>query len=391
MSTTLLWTVLLSQLAASTMAFSFAGSTIGWQQQQQQQQRSQLSTTTTTTSLQMARGKKGKLGSVFTDLASPPSTTKSRSSKKAPKKKNSEASISPALTQWAEIQATDKNSGTVNVSKQTKQTSLDSRDDAAVYSTFDDDNNDDNDSDDNNKPTKGRRSKKQKQASPKQAADQARTQESQLLVVRLETILKAPKPVMADILSVLGQWMQLPTGNLRLLTAATSTSNYRLAWVGSDDAVTHIGTGLHKVPLARLQEVFLTLKGKARIQMQEVIRILGPFPNVLNTLQGSSQIVKTTDNNDNTDNTNDNNVVGWSITWDSMVDGTGKELLAGTQENKKTVNLQVYYCDPSVLVAVVPPASGTVRADPLEADGAHVLVFVRDETMDETLEALRVA
>ena len=73
-----------------------------------------------------------------------------------------------------------------------------------------------------------------------------------------------------------------------------SSSSYRLAWVGSDAAVCHVGTSLHKVPLARLQEVYLSLGGggsvgvnKNKWELIEVIRILGPFPNVRNTLRGN--------------------------------------------------------------------------------------------------------
>ena len=53
---------------------------------------------------------------------------------------------------------------------------------------------------------------------------------------------------------------------------------YRLAWVGSDAAICHVGTSLHKVPLARLQEMYLLL-GYGKWELLEVIRILGPFPN----------------------------------------------------------------------------------------------------------------
>jgi hypothetical protein len=85
--------------------------------------------------------------------------------------------------------------------------------------------------------------------------------------------------------------------------------------VGSEDAISHIGTGLHKVPLARLQEVFLSALGtttskksnknnnnKNRIELSEVIRLLGPFPNVKRTLQLTIQIQK----NNTKKNTNNN-------------------------------------------------------------------------------------
>ena len=87
----------------------------------------------------------------------------------------------------------------------------------------------------------------------------------------------------------------------RFFTSKASVSlDYTLAWVGSDDAICHVGTGLHKVPLARLQDIFLTV-GNVGVtnnawRMMEVIRILGPFPNVRNTLLGSvTDVSKGTD------------------------------------------------------------------------------------------------
>jgi hypothetical protein len=156
--------------------------------------------------------------------------------------------------------------------------------------------------------------------------------------------------------------------------------DYRLAWVGSDAAVSHTGTGLHKVALARLQEVFLSLTGRNRLQYTEVIRILGPFPNVKNTLQGSSSVLSTSAAADD-DASNEN----WKIVWDSMIDGTGKELLAGKAENTQTVLLNVCFCDERVLLATLP--GKTI----LDDNGKHVLLFIRELSMDDKLEALRVA
>jgi hypothetical protein len=168
------------------------------------------------------------------------------------------------------------------------------------------------------------------------------------------------------------------------------------------------------VPLARLQEVFLTLQPRNRIQLLEVIRILGPFPNVKNVLQGSheSTLINTPVE------ALDLPWQHWEITWNSMIDGMGKEILAGQSERVRKVSLQVAFCHPKVLVAVLPPpatatetmnaasalamgknqarsskklSSQPVRSDPLEDNGSHVLVFVRDEDMQDKLEKLRVA
>lgn len=163
--------------------------------------------------------------------------------------------------------------------------------------------------------------------------------------------------------------------------------DYRLAWAGSDAAVCAVGTGLHKVPLARLQEVFLTLPGRNRVQYTEVIRILGPFPNVKNTLQGSGSVATATTAANKNKNTNGRSAADWKIVWDSMIDGTGKELLAGKAENTQTVQLNVHYSDEQVIVATTLPGCHDVFQD----QGQHVLLFVRDDAMDEKLEALRVA
>ena len=78
------------------------------------------------------------------------------------------------------------------------------------------------------------------------------------------------------------------------------------------------------------------------------------------------------------------------IVMDSMVDGTGKEILAGTEENIRRVNLQVYFADERAIVAVVPPEDGSLRADPLQDNGSNVLVFIKEDELDEKLNSLRV-
>ena len=157
--------------------------------------------------------------------------------------------------------------------------------------------------------------------------------------------------------------------------------HYRLLWVGSDDAMSTLGTGLHKVPLARLQEVFLSLSvapakknkpvSKFRITGTEVIRILGPFPNVKNTLQGICSIEATTTGSQYREQ--------WNIVWESMIDGTGKELI-NTTSNQRVVPLSIVYGDAKVFIAATAPEMGA----------ESLFVFLRDEGMEEKLAALRV-
>lgn len=218
-----------------------------------------------------------------------------------------------------------------------------------------------------------------KQSARKQE-DEQRDAKVNAILDNLNTVLEETKNSLDDILNAIRPILSQQSGNLRLLTAGKQY-NYRLAWVGSDDALCHVGTGLHKVPLARMQEVFLSCQGKGRLEILEVISILGPFPNVRNTLQGDASNVKKIDDQ----------VTEWEIVMDSMIDGSGKEILAGTSDNIRRVKLQVHFADPSAILAVVPPESGSVREDPLEDNGAHALLFVREDDLDDKLDKMRVS
>jgi len=165
--------------------------------------------------------------------------------------------------------------------------------------------------------------------------------------------------------------------------------SYRLAWVGSDDAVCHVGTSLHKVPLARLQEIYLLL-GYNRWELLEVIRILGPFPNVRNTLKGDLKVKKLNSGVEREG-------VRMEIDYRSMIDGIGKEILAGEEDNVKNVNLDVWFANEKAIVCTVPNSSSgdgeeeSEGQDPLGGDGSKILFFVAEENVDEELEKLRAA
>lgn len=311
-------------------------------------------TTAPSTCALCARIKRGKLGQEIDVAAAAPVR---RSTKKTVKKAAGDASnISPALAAYLATQDDTKDSsGNVPpVAAEEKKT------------------------------PKKKASKKAKgvRQSALQVAEQANNEIIMKWTKDFNKLLKEGKPSLDDLLGRVRQVLDMPSGNLKQLSASANRQDFRLAWVGSDEAICHVGTGLHKVPLARLQEVFLSFKGQNRVEVQEVIRILGPFPNVKNTLQGPSTFSRQEDS-----------VVEWRVTWDSMLDGTGKEIMAGKQENIRQVDLQVYFCSPSVVVAVVPPDSdaATRRADPLEDNGKHVLVFVKEDNLQEELDKLRVA
>lgn len=237
-----------------------------------------------------------------------------------------------------------------------------------------------------NKKGKIKSSDRRAKQSIRKEQDEERTAKIEAAIKTLEETFEENGNLEGIIAAVRGL-VQLGDGNsvgLKSLLNSKARSDYRLAWVGGDDAICHLGTGLHKVPLARLQEVFLTFMGRNRIEVSEVIRILGPFPNVRNILQGSTKVGAA----------KGSEVESMNIVMDSMVDGTGKEILAGTEDNIRRVNFQIYFSDEKAIVAVVPPdntSDSPVRSDPLEDYGAHVLVFIREDELDDKLDELRVS
>ena len=168
-----------------------------------------------------------------------------------------------------------------------------------------------------------------------------------------------------------------PNTGLKGLTSGQKLRDYRMVWAGSDDAICHLGTGLHNVPLARLEEVFLTL-GKKRIEVKEVIRILGPFPNVRNTLKGDVTLPKSGGTSGAASK--------MKVEYDSMIDGTGKQILAGSEQNKKALDLDVLFADENAIVCAVPSEEGGVGEQ-----GSKVLFFAAEDSMNVKLEMLRVA
>ena len=221
--------------------------------------------------------------------------------------------------------------------------------------------------------------------------------------------------------------------SLKQLFTSKQSYDYNLAWVGSDDAICHLGTGLHKVPLARLQDIFLTLSGsnssgagatemnipkgllkgggkkknKNFITVMEVIRILGPFPNVRNTLQG--RVIMNESNSRKSMSMMSSTVSGSSyssgggrntvqIVYDSMMDGLGKEIKAGNDDDVRMLDLNIVFANENAIVGIVPTAMDDGMDDDTSyvtksfgKNGENVLLFLREDDIDSTLEGLRAA
>lgn len=131
--------------------------------------------------------------------------------------------------------------------------------------------------------------------------------------------------------------------------------DFRLVWVRSDDALAQIGTGLHRVPLARMEELFVTLDDT--ITLTEVIRVIGPFPNVKNQLFGDYSLKK----------------LKMNVSYKTGVDGTGKEL-----KGARDVSFRLVHASNDLFV--------------LEASNGkdQWLVFEREIDINDALKRLRV-
>ena len=138
----------------------------------------------------------------------------------------------------------------------------------------------------------------------------------------------------------------------------TPDGDYRLVWAKSDEAVSEIGTGLHRVPLARLEEIFLTFERRKEVALTEIVRIIGPFPNVKNALFGDFSLKK----NDLT------------ISYKRGVDGTGKSL----DGKARNVSFEVVHSSDRCLVLVPSNKRG------------EWLVFEKEPDLVGALERLRV-
>lgn len=335
-------------------------------------------------------------------------TKRSNPSKKS-KSDNVDVSISPLLAEWA-TSSTD----TEDVASTISSSSMSSPA-ATVFVPF----TGEDDASDISTTSKKNRKKSEKEAKRSAREEENAMQSAQIdaILGSIEDLLETTNCDVPQLVSYIKNLVdvgnssvnQVLTPNLKSLVSARPSSkkraiksfsgedeedswkqpSFRLAWVGSDNAICHIGTSLHKVPLARLQEIYLLL-GYNRWELLEVIRILGPFPNVRNTLRGDIKLEKkrTIDNREG---------VRLTIAYNSMVDGTGKEILAGKEDNVKYVNLDIWFASEKAIVCTVPAENdegdgNEVNGDPLaNGNGESILLFVAEENLDEQLEKLRAA
>jgi len=142
--------------------------------------------------------------------------------------------------------------------------------------------------------------------------------------------------------------------------------DWRLVWARSDAGLGQLGTGLWRVPLARLEDIFISLYRKSKkenyVRLTEIIRVLGPFPNVKNSLHGdfASQ--------------NDDSL---TLNYRSGTDGTGKPLTG----KARSVDFDIIHSSSRLLV---------LRCIGLSTNEEEWLVFEPETDLVGALQRLRV-
>jgi len=345
-------------------------------------------------------GKRVSVGGVTTS-----SKGKKNKNKKAKKKQVDPTAVSSSLSAWAATLKDDNEATTERApTSSVTVTSSNSNDASAAFQPFKELTTT------NNKKSakKGSRRERSKQ---KEASDGLKQAKIDSALENIIELVQNNNLSIQDLLAQITALTQLSAPNtLKSILNQTPLKDYTLAWVGSDEAICHLGTGLHNVPLARLQDIFLTIgrdgSGESNtVRLMEVISILGPFPNVRNTLEGKIIDLKSTEDatpGDGMPLRNDR----VQICYETMFDGLGKEITAGTKDNLRFADLDIVFADDRVLVCVVPTKSISSSSNSnsnsknigVAEDGArfgekgqNVLLFLKEEDLELKLEELRVA
>lgn len=125
--------------------------------------------------------------------------------------------------------------------------------------------------------------------------------------------------------------------------------DWKLAFVDSAEAIHEVGSGLGKLPGSSILDLFASFDASGAVKVQEVVRVVGPFPNVRNELSGTWEYSEKAAGFEG-DSVSEPRL---RCTYNEMVDGRNKRTTAATGFKVKTVELDVQYVDRDVLVVFV--------------------------------------
>ena len=131
--------------------------------------------------------------------------------------------------------------------------------------------------------------------------------------------------------------------------APTLKGDWKLVFVDSAEAIHQVGSGLGKLPGSSIEDLFATFDVKGTVKIQEVVRVVGPFPTVRNELSGTWEY------KDKSAGFTGDSITEpvLECTYTEMVDGRNKKTTLETGFKQKSVQLDVQYADPDVLIAFI--------------------------------------
>eukprot|EP00617_Octactis_speculum_P021279 CAMPEP_0185745138 /NCGR_PEP_ID=MMETSP1174-20130828/3412_1 /TAXON_ID=35687 /ORGANISM="Dictyocha speculum, Strain CCMP1381" /LENGTH=217 /DNA_ID=CAMNT_0028418949 /DNA_START=93 /DNA_END=746 /DNA_ORIENTATION=- len=144
--------------------------------------------------------------------------------------------------------------------------------------------------------------------------------------------------------------------------------DWKLLFASSDEAIETVGTGLQKMPLTRLMDIFVSLSRPSSLETSEILRVLGPFPNVRNTLAGSFSCKGGVIN----------------FTYNTMVDGMGNELKGPGGELTREIQGKLGHVNNDLMV-IFPE-----NKESDTTDQEQILVFKREPDLQAQFRELRV-
>ena len=120
--------------------------------------------------------------------------------------------------------------------------------------------------------------------------------------------------------------------------------DWKLVFVDSAEAIHQVGSGLGKLPGSSIEDLFASIDAKGTVTIQEVVRVVGPFPNVMNELSGTWEY-KDKSAGFTGDSVSEPRL---ECVYTEMVDGRNKRTTAEQGFKQKSVQLDVRYCCPSL-------------------------------------------
>jgi len=181
--------------------------------------------------------------------------------------------ISPMLSQWAvqEELVLEDNSPTITKDnpKEEESSTQSSSNIPLTFESFSKEKN--------SMPKMNSSSRRSKQLVRKEE-NFKRNQIEKYLIENLQTLLEEKQVDINNFLSVIDDLTKNgpKDATMRTISSSKLEQAYKILWAGSDAAVCFLGTGLHNVPLAKLDELFM-LFVKSNVEILEVIRLIGKF------------------------------------------------------------------------------------------------------------------